>query len=147
MRYFISSCLYLCVDAHLLTIDVCSCFMNWSLITWKGILKCPVLKPSFHNACLCVSTFSHSVVSDSLWPHRLQSTRHLCPWDFPGKNTGVGCHFLPKGSSQPRDLTWVSCVSCFGRKILYHWATEEIPVDIHQLPEWPCRRPCFNTQT
>ena len=22
-----------------------------------------------------------------------------CPWDFPGKNTGVGCHFLPRGSS------------------------------------------------
>ena len=24
-------------------------------------------------------------------------TRHLCPWDFPGKNTGVGCHFLLQG--------------------------------------------------
>ena len=28
------------------------------------------------------------------WPHRLQPTRLLCPWDSPGKNTGVGCHFL-----------------------------------------------------
>ena len=27
-------------------------------------------------------------------PHGLQSTRLLCPWDSPGKNTGVGCHFL-----------------------------------------------------
>ena len=27
-------------------------------------------------------------------PHRRQSTRLLCPWDSPGKNTGVGCHFL-----------------------------------------------------
>ena len=27
-------------------------------------------------------------------PHGLQPTRLLCPWDFPGKNTGVGCHFL-----------------------------------------------------
>ena len=26
--------------------------------------------------------------------HRRQPTRHLCPWDSPGKNTGVGCHFL-----------------------------------------------------
>ena len=25
--------------------------------------------------------------------HRLQPARLLCPWDFPGKNTGVGCHF------------------------------------------------------
>ena len=27
-------------------------------------------------------------------PHRWQATRLLCPWDSPGKNTGVGCHFL-----------------------------------------------------
>ena len=27
-------------------------------------------------------------------PHRLQPTKLLCPWDFPGRNTGVGCHFL-----------------------------------------------------
>ena len=33
-------------------------------------------------------------MSDSLQPHGLQPTRLLCPWDFPGKNTGVGCHFL-----------------------------------------------------
>ena len=31
---------------------------------------------------------------DSLGPHELQSTGLLCPWDFPGKDTGVGCHFL-----------------------------------------------------
>ena len=29
-----------------------------------------------------------------LQPHRLQPTRLLCPWDFPGKSTGVGCHCL-----------------------------------------------------
>ena len=33
-------------------------------------------------------------MSDSVRPHRLQPTRLLCPWDSPGKNTGVGCHFL-----------------------------------------------------
>ena len=33
----------------------------------------------------------------SLWPHGLQPARLLCPWDFPGKNTGVGCHFLLQG--------------------------------------------------
>ena len=49
--------------------------------------------------------FSLSVVSDSLWAHGLLSpTRLLCPWDSPGKNTGVGCHsflqriFLTQGS-------------------------------------------------
>ena len=38
--------------------------------------------------------WSHSVVSDSSRSHGLQSTRHLHPWDFPGKSTGVGCHCL-----------------------------------------------------
>ena len=33
-------------------------------------------------------------MSDSVQPHRRQPTRLLCPWDSPGKNTGVGCHFL-----------------------------------------------------
>ena len=37
---------------------------------------------------------SCSVVSNSLWPHGLQPARLLCPWNFPGKNTGVGCHAL-----------------------------------------------------
>ena len=38
--------------------------------------------------------WSRSVVSDSSWPHGLPPTRLLCPWDFPGKSTGVGCHCL-----------------------------------------------------
>ena len=33
-------------------------------------------------------------MSDSVQPHRWPPTRLLCPWDSPGKNTGVGCHFL-----------------------------------------------------
>ena len=35
-----------------------------------------------------------SVVSDSVRPHRWWPTRLPRPWDSPGKNTGVGCHFL-----------------------------------------------------
>ena len=33
-------------------------------------------------------------MSDSSRPHGLQPTRLLCPWDFPGKSTEVGCHCL-----------------------------------------------------
>ena len=33
-------------------------------------------------------------MSDSVWPHRRQPIRLPYPWDSPGKNTGVGCHFL-----------------------------------------------------
>ena len=45
-------------------------------------------------SCLLLLLLSHSVVSDSLQPHRQQPTRFPRPWDSPGKNTGVGCHFL-----------------------------------------------------
>ena len=37
-------------------------------------------------------------MSDSLRPYGLQPARLLCPWDFPGKNTGVGCHALLRGN-------------------------------------------------
>ena len=33
-------------------------------------------------------------MSNSVRPHGLPPTRLLCPWDFPGKSTGVGCHCL-----------------------------------------------------
>ena len=33
-------------------------------------------------------------MSNSVWPHRRQHTRLPCPWDSPGKNTGVGCYCL-----------------------------------------------------
>ena len=52
-----------------------------------------------------------SLMSDSLQPHGLQPTRLLCPWDSPGKNTGVGCHTLLWGSSQPRNRTCISPAS------------------------------------
>ena len=35
-----------------------------------------------------------------LWPHGLSSARLLCPWDSPGKNTGVVSHFLLQWSSR-----------------------------------------------
>ena len=38
---------------------------------------------------------------DSLRPHGVQPARLLCPWNFPGKNTGVGCHFLIQDLSNP----------------------------------------------
>ena len=43
------------------------------------------------HVCVCISC---SVVANSLRLHGLQTTRLLCPWDFPDKDTGVGCHVL-----------------------------------------------------
>ena len=44
--------------------------------------------------CCCCCCLVASVVSNSVRPHRQQPTRLPRPWDSPGKNTGVGCHFL-----------------------------------------------------
>ena len=52
-------------------------------------------------------------------------TRLLCPWDFPGKNTGVSCHFLFQSIFQPRDQTQYFFASCISRQILYLCATWE----------------------
>ena len=62
---------------------------------------------------------SHVWLFRTLWT----PTALLCPWDFPSKNTGVGCHSSSRGSSQPRDLTCVSCISCTAVGLFYHWAT------------------------
>ena len=47
-------------------------------------------------SCLYYNHISEvtSVMSDSVRPHRRQPNRLPHPWDSPGKNTGVGCHFL-----------------------------------------------------
>ena len=43
---------------------------------------------------LLLLLLGHFSCVDSVRPHRRQPTRLLCPWDSPGKNTGVGFHFL-----------------------------------------------------
>ena len=54
-------------------------------------------------------------------PHGLQPTRLLCPWDFPGKDTGVGCHFLLQGIFPTQGLN----LGLLHRKqILYHLSYE-----------------------
>ena len=50
-------------------------------------------------------------------------TKLLRPWDFLGKSTGVGCHFLLQGTSQPRDWTQVSHI--VDRRFII-WATREV---------------------
>ena len=66
----------------------------------------------YTHACYVASAVSNF----SLWPHRV-----LCQWDFPGKNTRVGCVPFSRDSPDP-GITRVSSVSCIGRQgrsILY----------------------------
>ena len=67
------------------------------LLHWQGD-SLPLAPPG--KRMLRASTATAAATAKSLqscptvWPHRRQSTRLPCPWDSPGKNTGVGCHFL-----------------------------------------------------
>ena len=78
---------------------------------WTLLLQC----------CACARVLSCSAVSDSAaqWT---EPTRLFSAWDFPGKNTGVGCHFLLQGlfltqGLNPHLLCLLHC-----RQIIYHCA-------------------------
>ena len=76
--------------------------------------------------CCCCAVLSHSVVSDAFQPHGLWPTRLLCPWDFPGRSTGVGCHALFQGifPTQGWNLSFLHC-----RQTLYHLSHQGGPRD------------------
>ena len=67
----------------------CACMCAKSLQSCPTF--CDTMDFSSPGSCCCSVA---SVVSDSVRPHRRQPTRLPHPWDSPGKNTGVGCHFL-----------------------------------------------------
>ena len=73
---------------------------------------------------LCCAMVNCSVVSDSFQPHELYLQGSSCPWDSPGKNTGVGCHALLQGifPSQGSNPGILHC-----RKILYHLSHQGSP--------------------
>ena len=76
----------------------------------------------FFPCCLLISMFCccRLVSKSCLTPlrsHGLWPTRLFYPWDFPGKNTGVGCHFLLQGIFPTQ--RW-GRTSYIGRQILYH---------------------------
>ena len=81
-------------------------------------------------------------MSDSVRPHRRQPTRLPRPWDSPGKNTGVGCHFLlpcmkVKSLSRARLLAtpWTAAHQAppslgFSRR--EHWSELPFPSPMHE---------------
>ena len=70
--------------------------------------------------CMCVCVCAHVCVCakllqlcPTLWPYGLYPTRLLCPWDSPGKKTGVVARIFSRASSRPRCRT--HRFSCVGR--------------------------------
>ena len=58
--------------------------------------------------CCCCCCLVNKLCPTILWPCGLESIRLFCSWDFPGRNTGVSCHFLLQRSFQLRDETHIS---------------------------------------
>ena len=79
------------------------------------------------SMCTVFSCVVASVVSNSLWPCGLHPSKLLCPWDSPGKNTGLGYHALLQGIFPSQGSN--SCLLC-----LLHW-------QVGSLPLAPCRKP------
>ena len=75
-----------------------------------------------------VVVFSCLVMADSLQPQGLQHARLLCPWDFSGKNIGVGCHFLLQGIflTQGQNSDLLSLLHC--GQVLYHLSHKAKPL-------------------
>ena len=72
---------------------------------------------SQYCAILC-----HSVMSNFLVLHRRYPARMLCPWDSPGKNSGVGCHALFQGIFLTQGS--IPLLLC-----LLHWQMNSLPLD------------------
>jgi len=69
-------------------------------------------------------------VSDSLRPYGPWPARLLCPWDSPGKDAGVHCHFLLQGTFLTQGSNPCLLKLLHGRQILYHSATGEAPLSV-----------------
>ena len=101
---------------HPLILNSVVCLLPWNVSSTRAETYFVIVTPSESVSC--------SVVSNSLRPHGLQPARLLCPWNFPGKNTGVGCHALlqrifPTPGSNPGLLHY--------RQILCHLSHQESP--------------------
>ena len=103
------------------------------MVGWKFSSPCnrPITRRQDHGRSWKSKVEAvYSVTSDSLRPHGLQPARLFCPWDFPGKNTGVSCHFLVQGTF----LTQGFNLYLLG---LLHW----------QVDSWPLRHQSGRYQT
>ena len=97
--------------------------LRFPVYLWKGQLKGCIFREPFGNWSKWVSV-SRSAVPNSLQPHGLQITRLLCPWNFPGNDIGVGCHFLLQGIFPTQGLN-PGLLNC--RQILYRLSFKGSP--------------------
>ena len=103
---------------------------------WRLCFSCSVIFIMVTREPGCAQkvqrVLSCSTVPDSVLPHELWPSKLLCPWDYPGKSIGVGCHFLLQGIFQAQG-------SNLRLLHLLYWQVESLPLS-HQ------ERICLPTQ-
>ena len=106
----------------------CGWVLQWALVDFFLVKESKEM-----TVTCCVAVLSCLVMSDSLRPHELQPARLLCPWNSPGKNTGVGCHALLQGifPTQGSNPDLQHC-----RWILY-WLSHTCPKKMKPLDFFP----------
>ena len=110
---------------------------GWDLVPWPGIeLSLPVLETRslshWTTSCCCLVDKSCLTLCDSM---DCSPARHLCPWDFLGKSTGVGGHLLLQGIFPAQGLNWS----------LLHWQVGCLPWS-HEGNPWTTRGiPIYST--
>ena len=81
------------------------------------------------HMCVCTYIWFCCLVAELyptlLQPHGLYPFRFFCSWDFPGKNIGVGCYFLPQGIF----LSQGSNLCCL------HWQAHSLPMSYQESPQ------------
>ena len=102
-----------------------SCWLN--MVWWTGFThgrEQACVRESHPDSEVCVVLVPSLRRVRLLQPHGLQPTRLLCPWNSPGKNTAVGCHFLLQGIFPAQEST-PDLQHC--RQMLYRLAVREAP--------------------
>ena len=75
---------------------------------------------TYKSSCCCCLVVKSCLTF--LQPHGLQPARFLCPWDFPGKNTRVDCHFFLWG------IFWIQVLN----PCLLHWQGDSLPLSYQE---------------
>ena len=102
--------------------------MSTYLLEWLKILRLTILSGAIGTllphrweckvGCYCLVA---KLCLTPLQPYGLQPTRLLCPWDFLGKNSGMGRHFLLQGIF-------------LSQGCLLHWQSDSLPLSHHGSP-------------
>ena len=87
---------------------------NETILEMSGVLVTSAQQSEHAQCCVCSGTSRVLVFAT----HGLQPTRLLCPWDSPGKSTGVGCHAFLQGFFPARGLNLCPL----------HWQVDSLPL-------------------